>query len=191
MALAFTAATSSVPSVKATAAPAPSRLELEQRLDKAVTEVRRLNLAARANLESKEAMASFLFFGLFDDDSEQSDAGLHRLRELGPQIDKWATDNRRWAIAGRRDDGSSYTPAMFLDQGKAYASAITAYVRMDFDASIFGLVAGTATGVVADVGGALKESGEQLKDVAKVLPWVLGGLVVLVAASYVVPLARR
>jgi hypothetical protein len=46
------------------------------------------------------------------------------MEELRPRITRWASVYRRWAGAGRRDDGSAYSWARWEDYGHELESAI-------------------------------------------------------------------
>jgi hypothetical protein len=51
-------------------------------------------------------------------------------RDLGVQIDDWANRKYRWAQAGRRDDGSSYSWKQWADLGQVYLGSIQSYTKI-------------------------------------------------------------
>jgi len=160
--------------------PAATSAERAQ-MDSATSEVRRVYALANA----KVGGSSFLG-GLFGGDADAQAAARANLRDLGERIDRWASLYRPWADRGQRDDGSEYSAARYLELGQDFASAAATHAQASWDASLFAVVANTATQTAEDVAEDVGKAVDVVKAVATsaVTPYVLGA-VALVLALYI------
>ena len=128
-----------------------SAAELQQ-VDAAVQEVRARYEPARQMAVAVRAKQAGWFSSLVTDAERfAADAA----EKLGPQVETWATTRRRDVESGKRQDGSAYSLAAFLDQGAALASAAVLYTGEAVNNSAFAIVRQTAVATVEDAGNAV------------------------------------
>lgn len=114
-----------------------------KQIDAAVSEVRRAYLVGTAKVTPLTSLAA-------DDDTGRQVAGAWAA--LGLEIEKWATKFRAWAINGKRDNGTEYTVARFLEYGRTdLASAITYQSKVAYDASVFRVATDTIAATAEQV----------------------------------------
>ncbi|QRN92836.1 hypothetical protein JRI60_26875 [Archangium violaceum] len=119
---------------------AAATAQQSQQIDAAVAELRR---QYRAGLARVEANAGGFF------PSSEQQAIRKSYLDMGVLLEQWASTYRRWALAGRRDDGSEYTVERFLDFGRNdLADAVQKISAEAYDRSLFAAVKAAAGSIV-------------------------------------------
>lgn len=123
--------------------------------DTAVAELRRQYRAANAkasvtNVASSSWLGAAASLWGAGDSAAQNTASAN-LSKLSVQIDEWAGKLRRWAEAGRRDNGTAYTPAQWFQYGRELGNAVATQWGALFDASLFSAPANARAAAVATV----------------------------------------
>ena len=152
-----------------------------QQVGRASAEVRRMYQDAVNRVAAKVAGEGLLFgVSTWFLSTGSEEAAERNLRELGPQIDRWDTMRKGWALEGLRPDGSPYTVAAWLSEGKAYAEAAALHAGVSFDSSVFGILAGTASGTVKDIGDGVQKVAAAVKPSSATTVLLVAGVAVLV-----------
>lgn len=137
--------------------------------DKLVAEVRRTYNAANTKVNAGS------WFSL---SSSSTDAAKAAMRELGPKIDTWATTYRRWAEAGKRDDGTKYTWSEWVKYGQQLLQTPKTHAGVAWDANIVNAAVTTAKQTVVTVAQGVETVAKTAADIAT-SPWtkifLLGG----------------
>jgi hypothetical protein len=120
--------------------------------------------------------------GIFTSPSKGAMAKAYR--DLGAQIDDWADRKFRWAQAGRRDDGTSYSWKQWGDLGQVYLDSIT------YQASL-----PVTNGLWANAATSVKEFIQSVLSIFQPTEWptwakVAAGVVGLAAVAYIVNSGR-
>lgn len=162
-----------------------ANLDMEDAADALVREVR--STYAKGNAKAGISTASDRFFG----GSSTSDAVRKAMADLGLLIDKWASTYRRWAKAGKRDDGTAYSWTSWVDFGKKeLLSAIAYQTNVAWDSSILNNAIEAAKTTAAQTAKAV-ETGIQTAVAVVKSPWTrvlllgVGGLAALYFLSKV------
>ena len=100
--------------------------------------------------------------------SQNQSWGVKGYKDLRPTIDTWKTKLRRWAKAGKRDDGSTYTWTSWFDWGKELARLASSYSGDIWDASPLLVVGRTISATASDTADCVRNP---LKCAPKILPW--------------------
>jgi hypothetical protein len=111
----------------------------------------------------------------------------------GDAIKKWRTTYRKWAEAGRRDDGTAYDWPRWVAFGKELLSGIKDYTGYSWQSSVVIGAAKAVKQTVVDIKTTVAECTESpLKCALKKLPWwalaggaVVGGVALLYAVNRV------
>jgi hypothetical protein len=156
--------------------------------DAAVAEVRRVYRLANLKLAAAEAPPFAVGTWLFGDSSARSAADKN-LTDMGKRIDTWAGTYRRWAAAGRRDDGTPYSATSWAKHGEELGRDAAFHAGEFLNAGLF---AGFNTTVSA-----VKATVQTVKELSNPSGWptwaiVAAGLAALaVLGPYVTPLIPR
>lgn len=168
--------------------------EISAKADAVVREVRRQYAVAAVRIGfSPDAIARFMALGIGAAipplakllESSQEQAIRKNFQALGDRIKKWETTYRRWAEKSRRDDGSPYSWARWIEFGSDLASEIQSLGREAWDSSVFVSLAKATATTAAEAVETAKKIGEKAVKAAPGLLKYLSLAVVVGGAAYI------